>query len=173
MNYSSIYCCFCIEHFTGSGKQQPMEVPMNRIFLPMLVLSLLVGWAICGCSANQKSEQKSEQAKPEEQEKAIAEIQKLGGKVTIDKDKPAKPVLEVHLSGTRVTDAGLEHLRGLTELILLNLMNTQVTDAGLEHIKGLKNLQTLNLTGTKVTDEGVKNLKQSLPKCNIVHIKAR
>ena len=37
------------------------------------------------------------------------------------------------LSGTQVTDAGLEHLKGRGDLRELNLPGTQVTDAGLEH----------------------------------------
>jgi len=37
-----------------------------------------------------------------------------------------------------VTDAGLEHLKGLTNLLSLTLNGCyEVTDAGLEHLKGL------------------------------------
>jgi hypothetical protein len=46
-------------------------------------------------------------------------------------------------------------------------METTVNDAGLEHLKGLTNLRTLNLTETKVTDHGVNKLRQALPKCDI------
>ena len=35
-----------------------------------------------------------------------------------------------------MTDAGLEHLKGLTKLQWLDLAGTEVTDAGLEHLKG-------------------------------------
>ena len=42
-----------------------------------------------------------------------------------------------------MTDAGLEHLKGLTQLRELNLNDTQVTDAGLEHLKGLTQLQSV------------------------------
>ena len=38
-----------------------------------------------------------------------------------------------------MTDAGLEHLKGLTQLQRLACGDTQVTDAGLEHLKGLTN----------------------------------
>ena len=44
-----------------------------------------------------------------------------------------------------MTDAGLEHLKGLSQLQRLDLASTQVTDAGLEHLKGLTQLQTLDL----------------------------
>ena len=51
-----------------------------------------------------------------EQAKAIAEIEKLGGKVAVDKKSPDKAVFCVILSHTQVTDAGLEHLQGLAKL---------------------------------------------------------
>jgi hypothetical protein len=54
VNYFTFYCCFCIEYFTDSGKQQSTEVFMNRIVLPMSVLFLMVAYATCGHSAEQK-----------------------------------------------------------------------------------------------------------------------
>jgi Leucine-rich repeat (LRR) protein len=48
--------------------------------------------------------------------------------------------------------AGLEHLKGLTQLRELSLNGTQVTDAGLEHLKGLSELETLSLDDKRVTD---------------------
>jgi len=44
-----------------------------------------------------------------------------------------------------------------------------VTDAGLVHLKGLTQLRTLNLSLTQITDAGVAELKKSLPKCEISH----
>ena len=40
-----------------------------------------------------------------------------------------------------MTDAGLVHLKGLTQLQWLDLAETKVTDAGLVHLKGLTQLQ--------------------------------
>jgi uncharacterized protein YjbI with pentapeptide repeats len=70
-------------------------------------------------------------------------------------------VVGVDLSGRQVTDAGLEHLKGLTSLQDLDLTGTQVTDAGLEHLKALTSLQVLDLSGTQVTDAGLEHLKGS------------
>src|SRR5262249_22360996 len=89
-------------------------------------------------------------------------IEKLGGRVTRDDNRPGKPVVFVDLRGTKITDAGLKELKELKSLETLNLLNTMVTDAGLKELKELKSLQTLGLRDTKVTDMGVKELKAAL-----------
>jgi len=119
-----------------------------------------------------------------EQERAIARIEKLGGKFELDEKRPGKPVIKVDLRRTKVTDADLEILKGFTQLRSLNLHNLGVTDAGtkqlegltalehldlghtkvgdvsLEHLKGLTKLKTLVLDDTAVTDAGLKYLKE-------------
>ena len=74
---------------------------------------------------------------------AIAAIEKLGRSVQYDERSPERPILKVELNRTQVTDAGLEHLKGLTSL------------------------QTLKLGGSQVTDADVNELKKALPKCDI------
>jgi hypothetical protein len=49
----------------------------------------------------------------------------------------------------------------------VTLDNTDITNAGLEHLKGLPNLRSLNLHKTKVTEEGLRQLREALPKCRI------
>jgi len=71
------------------------------------------------------------------------------------------------LRGSGVTDAGLVHLKGLTDLEWLALDGRQVTDAGLDHLKGLTNLEHLRLYGTKVTEKGAASLQHVLPKAKI------
>ena len=71
------------------------------------------------------------------------------------------------LDATKVTDAGLLHLKGLTKLQSLCLVGTHVTDVGLVHLKGLTQLQSLYLWRTTVTDAGVEALQRALPKCHI------
>jgi hypothetical protein len=68
-------------------------------------------------------------------------------------------VTEVYLTGTSITDAGLAHLKGLTNLYVLLLDDTRVTDAGLVHLKGLTKLSYLFLKGTQVSDAGLLHLK--------------
>jgi hypothetical protein len=53
-----------------------------------------------------------------------------------------------------VTDAGLAHLRGLTNLRMLVLIGTKLTDAGLEHLKGLTNLEGLVLEQQRGSNKG-------------------
>ena len=67
-----------------------------------------------------------------------------------------------------MTDAGLVHLKGLTELKELDLSDTRVTDVGLVHVKGLTKLQYLDPSGTQVTDAGLVDLQTALPKCRIL-----
>jgi len=61
-------------------------------------------------------------------------------------------------TATKVTDAGLANLAGMTELRGLFIPDTNVTDAGLMHLSRLPNLLALDLRGTKVTSAGVMRL---------------
>ena len=58
-----------------------------------------------------------------------------------------------------ITDAGLKHLKGVTDLTTLDLLDTQVTDSGLKNLAGLKHLEWLILENTKVTGAGLVHLK--------------
>lgn len=116
--------------------------------------------------------------------KAVARVQKLGGKLTRKLNRADGPVNAIHLSGTpvsdddlatfaplanlrtldlsltRINDASLAHLKGLTSLRVLKLNRTPVTDAGLVQLKGLTKLVVLNLAGLSgVTDRGLADLK--------------
>jgi len=50
----------------------------------------------------------------------------------------------------------------------LDLNGTPVTNAGLVHLKGLTNLKQLDLRNTKATRTDGAKLKKFLPKCNII-----
>ena len=131
-------------------------------------------------------------AQYDKQAEAVAEIKRLGGRVTFDigsRDKEvqgvdlarkkitdaemvhleALPQLQfLNLTNTNVGDVGLEHIRGSVSLQSLQLGNTKVSDAGVKHIEKLTGLRVLDLHGTQVTDEGMRELQQALPRCRIL-----
>jgi hypothetical protein len=51
----------------------------------------------------------------------------------------------------------------------LSLNGTQVTDAGMEHLRGLTQLNFLAIKDTPVTDDGVKKYQQALPNCRVYY----
>ena len=75
-------------------------------------------------------------------------------------------VVELNLRDTKITSAGLVHLKGLAKLTRLHLERTNVGDEGIANLTKLTTLEYLNLYGTKITDKsldhlaGLKNLRQ-------------
>jgi len=65
------------------------------------------------------------------------------------------PVIVVRLAGTDAGDEDLLHVGKLSHLEMLDLRDTRITDAGLQHLRGLNRLKVLILTGTAVTDQGL------------------
>ncbi len=113
----------------------------------------------------------------QEQSDAVAVIEKLGGKVLYDYQRPSPDVpnvydpkavpsdpsgphwvVYVNLSDTKITDSDLSQLESLPYLENLTLTNTAVTSAGLVHLRGLTSLRFLGLWKTSVTDEGLQHL---------------
>lgn len=58
-----------------------------------------------------------------------------------------------------ITDAGMKHLAGLTQIRILNLSETGISDGGLRHLKGMMDLEELVLSSTAITDAGLEHLK--------------
>jgi Leucine-rich repeat (LRR) protein len=119
----------------------------------LLVCLLLVGVVGCGDGSSPTNDS---QAKAEYLVADVSPLEKLGAEI---QQNEQGEVVEVNLYGTKVTDAGLEHLKGLANLKTLFLADTQVTAAGLEHLKGLTKLRVLYLGDTQVTDAGLVHLK--------------
>jgi hypothetical protein len=71
------------------------------------------------------------------------------------------------LTRTQIDDAALPIIGQMKMLFTLDLSETHITDAGLESLKSLKDLHYLNLSNTAVTAEGVRRLRQALPNCEI------
>jgi hypothetical protein len=131
---------------------------MNRATLLLLTLGLSLAFMPWGCSAKPSSQQSKTTAE-KEQDRAIAEIEKICGKVTIDKNSPGNPVIEVALVQLRSIDAGLANVKGMTQLRVLNLLCSGFTDAGLANLEGLTKLQSLILESTNITDSELEHLK--------------
>ncbi|WP_161604798.1 leucine-rich repeat domain-containing protein [Roseiconus nitratireducens] len=62
------------------------------------------------------------------------------------------------ISGTNVTGEGLSNLRNCTKLKGLPMNGTPLNNLGLSHVSHLKNLEWLQLSGTQITDEGLRHL---------------
>jgi hypothetical protein len=79
-------------------------------------------------------------------------------------------VNQLKLSGSQITDAGLESLAQVSDtLIILDLKDTAVSDRGVMHLKRLKALRDLFIRGTNISEAGVSDLQQELPNCTIHH----
>jgi hypothetical protein len=72
----------------------------------------------------------------------------------------------LHLLGSRITDAGVEHLGRFPALRTLEVDETRISDQALPALKRLP-LDELDVGETRITVEGVQELKQALPKCQV------
>jgi len=168
----------------------------------LLICLLLVGVVGCGKSeqtqeqSSGETEQAPKQPSKETEQKAIAALERIDPSARIERDDAGNVVslrfsiglgskfrvtdadLE-HLKGLasvkklslpyQITDTGLVHLKGLTKLEDLRLFFTKISDAGLEHLKSLTKLEKLDLEVTQVTDAGIAGLQKVLPNCEIKH----
>jgi len=73
-----------------------------------------------------------------------------------------------NLENTPATDDALKPLESLPGVRELELFGP-LTDAGLEHLKNLTELKRLDLRHTLVTEDGVERLQKVLPNCEVVH----
>src|SRR5262245_48275966 len=118
---------------------------MTQRWVGRLMLLLLV---LAGCQGKPTGTKSGlDTAKLSMQDRAALGIQKMQGTVERDEADPEKPVVNVSLQGTRVTDQGLEHIKHFPKLQVLNLDATRISDAGLVHLKGMTTLQALYLNG--------------------------
>lgn len=60
-----------------------------------------------------------------------------------------------------------ESMESLPTLRTLSLRGSPITDEGLVHLRGLTQLRELNCMWTNVTDRGVDALQENLPRCHI------
>jgi len=73
------------------------------------------------------------------------------------------------LSGnSKITDKGMQTVKGFERLQVLYLGNTSITDEGLIELKGLDGLRTLGVGGTKVTQEAAEKFADQMPNLRAV-----
>ena len=92
----------------------------------------------------------------EEEKRAAAAVEKLGGKVEFNSNGD---VIKVDLNNTKFTDDDLKNLERFTELEWLDLRVSTLTDAGMAHLAGLRKLKFLNVARTSVSDKGLSVLR--------------
>jgi len=100
--------------------------------------------------------------KPSDQDKAVAELQALRGKLKFE----GKAVIGADLGDIDITDAWLVYLDALPQLKSLSLLHgSKVTAAGLVHVYGLKELEVLDLhdVAKPMTDAELAKLVKALP----------
>jgi hypothetical protein len=67
-------------------------------------------------------------------------------------------------------ETGYAILKGMPDIVVLQMANPDVTDQTLDYLAGMELLQELDLNDTQVTDEGLKKLA-ALPKLRILRIR--
>ena len=121
---------------------------MSRIILCSMVLMVVLETAVAAAPVRDDASE----------EKAVALVEKLGGKVTREKNQRNGRVIKVSIVRTNVTDSDLREHVVLERLAEMDLCITNVTDAGLKYLAPIKNLASLTLTSTSITDSGLTEL---------------
>lgn len=67
-------------------------------------------------------------------------------------------LVELNLERTGITDDGLRHLRPLTRLEVLRISQTRITGQGLSQLHGLTQLSRLDVAGTQITDDDIEHI---------------
>jgi hypothetical protein len=97
--------------------------------------------------------------------RAIAKLEAFGPRIHFFKDDVWS--LDFSSCTTKPTDDDLVNLEPIKELVDLDLSGCPITDAGLEHLKGLEKLHIVNLADSGVTSKGMEDLRRALPKASI------
>jgi Leucine-rich repeat (LRR) protein len=97
----------------------------------------------------------------------VSIVKKLGGSVEF---KPGTTeIVKVDLSNSKVIDIALSQLKSLGTFKILDLSNTRITNAALHNIAGLTGLEEVRLGGTTVNpQQAERQLLQKVPKLKIV-----
>ena len=145
-----------------SPKRRWFQFSLRTLILLLVVCSMVLAvyaWIEARTYQAQKNRQRMAAVQI-----AASKIHVLGGRIgsSYELRRPAT-WLEELFDDPGGPDNPIEDVR----VSYVSLANTSVTDAGLEHLKGLTKLKELDLESTNVTDAGVKKLQQALPNCKI------
>ena len=102
----------------------------------------------------------------------VRQVSMRGEQVTDDWLEPLAELSElvaVDLKHTKVTEAGVAHLKGLANLQYLSVYYSPVGDEAIETLRTMKSLAEIRLFGTKVTSLGATELQRALALANIDH----
>ena len=146
-------------------KRRWHQFSLRTLLIVFVISTVAVGW-IGGRVRQARLNRERADTSEKTTKKAVAAIERLGGTVTSAyEERRPQTWLEEQLDDPGSADDPV----GVLKVTGVDLYSTGVTDAGLEHLKGLTSLQTLILTDTKVTDDGFKELQQALPSCKIFY----
>lgn len=125
-----------------------------------------IGFVVAGCAialatmldAERRAPARAADEPPTSKEDSIARVERLGGKVRIDGEKPAQPVWSVDFQAIAIAPQDLRLLASFPDLESLNLADTPLDDEGLKYVAASRRLKELDLSGTKITDAGLSRL---------------
>ncbi|MFN0018348.1 MAG: hypothetical protein ACKVP0_08820 [Pirellulaceae bacterium] len=100
---------------------------------------------------------------PVAEREAMAAISKAGGRAQVDGDyRVTRVILEAN-----ATNDDLKLLAACERLNSLQIGSPKITDTGIEHLKGLTKLTSISIVTSGMTNEGLAALRAALPNCRI------
>ncbi|EAQ80731.1 hypothetical protein [Blastopirellula marina] len=102
----------------------------------------------------------------------IDTLRQLGAKLRLRKSGRLHTV-DFSPCGAAITEEHLALLDAAQKLEELDLSGTSVTDVGVERLVAYKGLKLLTLTGSQVSADGVKLLRKRMIGCRIVFLETR
>ena len=95
----------------------------------------------------------------------------LGNSLVKDEDlktlKQFPHVQKLHLQNIDIGDQGVQHLKDLRFLDVLNLSGTKISAKALEEVSGWQNLKKLYVYNTPLSEESVASIKKSRPELEV------
>jgi hypothetical protein len=107
---------------------------------------------------------------PMEKTMSVAEVCEaiVNLKGRLQTDAATGKVTTVWLNRTSARDDDMKMLRFLPDLTVLNITGTFISDSGLEHLHEVKSLRRIYLARTKGTERGIAQLREAIPELRIM-----